>query len=208
MGTLLYRGQSMLPTFRELDLICYQRDCPVKAGDVVAFSLPGDRPCIVVHRVMKVTEDGLVTRGDNGEPDPDVVPISRVLGVVRAYNRNGRLHKVSGGVLGKAVALQCVVRRQGRRTVRKTVGSLYRYMVSHRVVSRWTSPYLGLRHSRFIKGGFEEDQLHHRAKAIGIRRPGADRWHIYFPYALIVDADSLPRLEEREVCTSSGRRDQ
>ena len=56
-----------------------------KVGDVVAVSVPAEAqadgyPSEVLHRVIEITEDGLVrTQGDNlDKPDPFAVPVSSV----------------------------------------------------------------------------------------------------------------------------------
>jgi signal peptidase I len=60
-------------------------DDPPKVGDVVAVPVPAEAqadgyPSEVLHRVIEITEDGLVrTQGDNlDKPDPFAVPVSSV----------------------------------------------------------------------------------------------------------------------------------
>jgi hypothetical protein len=189
---LVYRGPSMYPTFQELDLLRYQRDCPIRAGDVVAFKDPIILRT-VVHRVIRVTDNGLVTRGDNsGGIDPYLVPISHVLGVIRSCHRNGVPMRVRGGAVGRAIALGYIVRRHGRRAIRATAGPPYRYLSSRRVISRWTSPLLDLRLSTYLRSDGAEFQIHHHGRIAGICRPGTDRWHLFFPYGILIDVDLLP----------------
>jgi hypothetical protein len=57
---------------------------------------------MVIHRVIAVRPEGLITRGDNiSHNDPDVVPLSSVVGRVDAIRRgeNGPL-RVRGGTAG------------------------------------------------------------------------------------------------------------
>lgn len=201
--TLVYRGPSMHPTFQELDLLSYQRNCPVRAGDVVAFVNPVV-PRTVVHRVVRVTGRGLVTRGDNAAvADPYLVPVSHVLGVVRWCHRNGISQKVLGGAAGRRTARGHIVSRHGRRVLGAAAGPLYRYMVSRRVISRWTSPLFELRLSAYLRSDGREFQLHHNGRAVGVRSPGAQHWHLDFPYALLVDPDRLPEPLSGETDSAS-----
>lgn len=191
-NSLVYRGKSMYPTFRELDLLGYQRDRPIRTGDVIVFPHP-EKTHLVVHRVVRADPENLVTRGDNSaEVDLFSVPVPSVVGVVSTCHRNGRPRRVRGGAAGQAIASICTVRRKLQGTVVATVAPLYRFCVSRRVPSRWTSPHIDLRLSRFVRRDYEEYQLRHHGRAVGIRRENDKQWQLLFPYALFVNVDDLP----------------
>lgn len=181
----------MYPTFRELDLLSYRRDIPIKAGDVIAYPDP-DRPRVIVHRVQRLTPEGLATKGDNlPEADPYLVNPATVLGVVRICLRDGRSRRVRGGAAGQVVAARCAIRGQVLRVAAATAGRPYRFMVSRKIPSRWTSSHLDLRMSRYVRHEAEEFQLHHHGRAVGVRRQGEAGWQLHFPYPLFVDPDGL-----------------
>jgi signal peptidase I len=111
---LLYGGSSMHPLFRGGDLLdvvpCDASGA--RAGDVIAFTDQGGGP-VVVHRVVALTDAGLITRGDNNDClDDEAVREGHLLGRVAAINRGVRRIAVAGGRRGVLVARLVRLRRQ------------------------------------------------------------------------------------------------
>ena len=78
---VLVRGVSMEPTYATGDLVLAYRGSP-RVGDVVAYRHP--QGAVVIHRLVEVTDQGLVTQGDNvATVDPWVVAPQDVLGTAR-----------------------------------------------------------------------------------------------------------------------------
>ena len=98
-------GFSMYPFIRNLDTITIS---PLPAagprtGDVVAFVKPSTGS-LVVHRVIAVTKDGYLIRGDNTlEPD-GLLQKSSILGQVTRVEREGRSVSFGGGPEGSFIA--------------------------------------------------------------------------------------------------------
>jgi signal peptidase I len=100
-----YHGNSMAGTFRPGDYLAIEpvRVADVRHGDVVVYR--GQKEAgeseEIVHRVVAITPDGLVTRGDNN-PRVDDMPVSQeaLLGRVTHVERAGRVHPVWGGRWG------------------------------------------------------------------------------------------------------------
>lgn len=63
LSLVLVRGTSMEPTYVNGDLVIGYRAAQPTAGDVVVFRGPGDAP--VIHRLVRLEGERLVTRGDN-----------------------------------------------------------------------------------------------------------------------------------------------
>lgn len=91
-------GQSNCPTLQTGDVLTvYPIDFgSVKVGDFVTFyPVKGGPECpgrTATHRVVAVTSQGLVTRGDgNSFNDFGVVTPLRYVGVVECASRNGKL---------------------------------------------------------------------------------------------------------------------
>lgn len=101
----LYRGNSMRGTFVAGDglVISVLNVATVRCGDVVVFA---DRNGTaesrdVVHRVVRVCPEGLITRGDSNHfEDPVPVTAENLVGVVTQVRRGQRLIRVAGGWRG------------------------------------------------------------------------------------------------------------
>ena len=94
-GKLVYKtkGVSMQPMLtenRDLVIIAVPEG-RLKPGDVAFYRRGKD---YVLHRVIRVLEDGYLIRGDNTYV-LERVPESAVLGVLTAFNRKGKLHRVT-----------------------------------------------------------------------------------------------------------------
>ncbi len=80
-------GDSMKPLFRTrgctVKLIPYRGDA--KRDDVVLWREPTGK--YLLHRVVRVTEKGLVTRGDNRRLDDPEIPHDWVIAVLAGYYR-------------------------------------------------------------------------------------------------------------------------
>jgi phage repressor protein C with HTH and peptisase S24 domain len=100
----------MVPTLIPGDLVRVEPTRTPARGDVVTFSLGGD---VVTHRVVKVTRDSIVCRGDNRRaPDPPV-PLAELIGRVVEVAGKGPLRGGRGG-LWSASARQLARRLRAR----------------------------------------------------------------------------------------------
>jgi signal peptidase len=73
-------SESMVPTFYKGDMIIVQGEPNYNVGDIVVYDAPVYKYPII-HRVIEIKPDGLVTKGDNNHaPDPWVTPQSKVHG--------------------------------------------------------------------------------------------------------------------------------
>jgi len=80
------RGDSMHPVIREEDVLHVEPRQTFGPGDVVLVL--ADRG-LTAHRVVSISEETLLTRGDNAPGDDPPVALSRVLGVVTHVERDG-----------------------------------------------------------------------------------------------------------------------
>jgi signal peptidase I len=102
----IYNGESMKPLFKPGDILVV-RDLisdKVRYGDVVIIRRE-NRPMglaeNVVHRVIGVGPEYLITKGDNNpNPDTQLVTTENLVGLVIEFERNGHIYKVKGGMLG------------------------------------------------------------------------------------------------------------
>jgi len=76
---ILLFGNSMLPTIQPGALVIAQAQPDYHEGEIIAFS-DGHRN--VVHRILEVTEDGYLPRGDNNPSYDDMQTYDTILGKV------------------------------------------------------------------------------------------------------------------------------
>jgi phage repressor protein C with HTH and peptisase S24 domain len=82
------RGHSMVPSFRDGDLLAIAPLSTVRRGDVVLARIGGR---LVAHRVISVEGARALLRGD-ASPRIDTVPVEQLLGrVVDVRRRHGSL---------------------------------------------------------------------------------------------------------------------
>jgi signal peptidase I len=83
-------GISMYPTIRDGDIITLSPLNGIKpvTGDIVGFRHP-DTGKLIVHRIIKISSDSFLAKGDNSRDTDGVTPILNILGVVTSVERNG-----------------------------------------------------------------------------------------------------------------------
>ncbi len=82
-GVIIYRGSSMYPFLKSGDRITLINRFP-KIGDIIVFRKDGVN---LIHRVIRVTGNSFVTKGDNiEERDGFRVRVDEIIGVVSGIN--------------------------------------------------------------------------------------------------------------------------
>lgn len=103
-------GLSMTPFIRDCDRVTVEPlTKPVRLGDVVAFSNPHTEK-LTVHRVVKVSENGYLIKGDNCLGFDGLVPPEKMIGRVVHVACRGRGVRIG---LGKEKILIAFLSRQG-----------------------------------------------------------------------------------------------
>jgi|UniRef100_A0A7V6A1F6 hypothetical protein len=189
---LLYNGVSMNPLFREGDVVevipCQELE--VRAGDVVAFS-PPEKPGKVIHRVLAVTPEGLITKGDNLPCVDDwLIKPGDILGKVVAIHRQGRRLPVPRR---PPVALHLLkASRWCDRLLSRLFRPAYHRLAGSRLfrgrLGGWIKPEL----LYFSRNDGPEWQLWLGNLLIGRKLPHQAHWTIRRPFRLLVDEATLP----------------
>jgi signal peptidase I len=101
----IYNGGSMAPLFKPGDFLCSHRSVfrDIHLGDVVIFHWKGDdvRLDYVVHRVVSVKREYLITQGDNNfTPDSQLVTNDNLVGLVTFFERQNHKYPVVSGYKG------------------------------------------------------------------------------------------------------------
>jgi hypothetical protein len=96
----VYRGPSMNPTFQNGDFL-YLRSVAKKLviGDVIVFTGP-KRKRVIVHRIIAISPEGLITRGDHNSVCDSPVVLEQVIGKVEITENKRGVGSVDNGFWG------------------------------------------------------------------------------------------------------------
>jgi hypothetical protein len=190
-----HRGSSMHPTLHESDLLEIELygDGVVRVGDVIALA-PPDTDHLVVHRVVRVTPEGVCTRGDNNvDEDGWCLGSERVIGRVVAAWRGRRGRRVFGGWAGRLWAYAV----RGRRILDRVVLALLRpiyHALARVAIMRCLAPaFLRPRLVAFGTGEQQRLRLLLGRRIVGEYVPGWRKWRFRRPFRLLVDEAALPK---------------
>lgn len=183
---VVYTGPSMNPTLvapAMLEVRPYAPGESPRPGDVLFFHAP--QGIDVVHRLVRITAQGLQTRGDNNPyEDPYCLPQEAVIGQVIAVQSGSRRRVVHGGRLGLWQAHWWWAWRGGVLAwLAAWLGPLYRG------VGDWLAPHLPPAWQpqelllRTPQG--ERRRLVWRGRMIGEFVPQRGEWLIRRPYRLV-----------------------
>ncbi|MDM7992493.1 MAG: S24/S26 family peptidase [Candidatus Fermentibacter sp.] len=187
MRTLFYTGSSMYPLLRRGDvLLCLETDIGrVGRGDLVVFTPRGGEG-LVVHRVVRMLEDGrLVTRGDRC-PTEDPVPVDAASfaclarGRVRGY---GRRVPLPGGTAGFAQAALYRAWASLRRTCARRLPAAPAVLRSL-AAALWRP---GIGEVRLEGPHGPETRYVHRGRTVARWIPGLGVFHCRRLYSLVID---------------------
>lgn len=93
--TFISAGRSMLPVIRDrkdaVTLVKPRRE--IKPGDIVFYQR--DNGQFILHRVMFVNSDKYVMRGDNQWDNEYNIRRDQIIGVLKCFERNGKIHNVT-----------------------------------------------------------------------------------------------------------------
>ncbi|MFQ5615134.1 MAG: SynChlorMet cassette protein ScmC [Anaerolineales bacterium] len=192
---VVYTGPSMYPTLRDrelVDVVPYE-DRPVCPGDIVYFQPPEGNHA-VIHRVIRVTPEGIRTRGDNNPiADPYLIQPADITGQVVAVRRDQRQQPVAGGRRGYLTFYGARLTRLPSRLSTRLMHGIYHGLAKtglfHRLLPSNFRPRLvafRTRHQKYLKLMMGE-------RVVGQYDTRRKQWHIRRPFRLFVDESALPR---------------
>lgn len=91
-------GSSMTPFIRDGDvLIVAPLSSPLRRGDVVPFINPANNE-LLVHRILDISREGCLLKGDNNSVPDGRIPTSAIIGRVDRVAHGGRPARFGLGV--------------------------------------------------------------------------------------------------------------
>jgi hypothetical protein len=184
-------GTSMNPTLCELDVLEIEPygNRPVCVGDVIFFMPPGwNRPA--VHRVVRVTPEGIRTRGDNNNLiDSWVIMPEDVIGQVVRASRGRRERTIYGGTTGRLWTFWIGV----VKVLMKFPSVCYHFLARSRLLRYLLPLHKRMRIITIKQPTGKELQLLIGRRLVGRCKPGMEHWWIRRPFRIFIDVDSLPR---------------
>ncbi len=195
-----YFGPSMNPTLREPELMEIRPygNRPFRIGDVTFF-LPPETDQPIVHRIVSLTPEGIVTLGDNNNcNDPFFLRPEHIKGQVVAAWRGQKRRKIAGGLMGRATSRWLRCRRILDHGASPLLHPLYQSL-SHWGGIAWLLPAsCRPRVIAFHFQGRDQFQLLLGRRVIGRYDEKKQQWQIQRPFHLIVDGKALPRRQDRD----------
>ncbi len=183
----------MTPTLRESDMLeaAPYGDRPVRRGDVIVFT-PSVETRAMVHRVVRVTKEGVRTRGDNNRGDDSwFVRPSDIVGRVVARWRGQRRMLVAGGWAGHLAGRLRGPRRLLNRFLSRCLHAPYRGLARSGLVRLLLPKALAPRVVLYKIDGRDEPQLLFAGRVVGRYNSTRRQWMIHRPFRLLVDESSL-----------------
>ena len=183
-------GPSMYPTLRNGDglvLEKFRSFDEIIVGDIITYPHPDPAKSFdVVHRIIKIEEEGVITRGDNNNKvDPYLVRFEDIKGKVKAVKRNNKEIKLKNGSTGYILHKIMLFRKYS-----------FNFLYPLRMLSaaieesgllRMLHPLIKLEKMNVTNKSKKEILLIYKGRVIGRKNVKNNKWKIKFPYKLIID---------------------
>jgi signal peptidase I len=187
-------GASMTPTLSGEDIVEVEPCAQARAGDVLLFK-SGDK--LVIHRVVAVKPEGLMTRGDhNRQADASLLAPGDIVGRVVAAYRGSQKRRINSGIGGQLFCLQIRI----LRSLYRALAPGYRWAV-RRGIARWVMP---IWKPMVVSFKQEELRLLSGRRVVGWYHP-VRGWKLKPLFRLLVDETKLPRQPAGETPDATRR---
>ena len=185
-----YRGQSMKRTFRNGDYLYIQEFSldRLHPGDIVVVHSQASEIAKnhYVHRVVGITEEDLLTCGDNN-PGNDIEPVTEknYIGRVTCYERNGKIHKVWNGRLGMMRARVLHGRLLVIRAAKFFLKKPYRMIKKTNIVAKFWRPEIETIFFETHDGPLIK--YIHKDRTVASCWTDSNRWWFRRPYDFVIE---------------------
>ena len=184
-------GPSMYPTLRNGDglvLEKFKSFDEIIVGDIITYPHPDPAKSFdVVHRIIKIEEEGVITRGDNNNKvDPYLVRFEDIKGKVNAVKRNNKVVNLKNGSLGYLVH-RIMLFRKLLAPILKPL-RWFSAVIEESKVFNFLNSLIQIEKIEVKKKGIKEVLLIYNGKVVGKKNvEKGNRWDIKFPYKYFID---------------------
>ncbi len=193
-----YVGPSMNPTLREpelMEIVPYDNR-PYRVGDVVFFLSPENDQAIV-HRIVRVTPEGMSTLGDNNtHEDAFLLHPNDIGGQVVAAWRGRKRREIAGGLQGRLTSRWFRWRRALDRGASHLLHPFYHALSRWGVIASLLPAPFRPRVVVFRARGQDQSRLLLGQHIIGRYDEQNLQWQIQRPFRLFVDERALQRQQD------------
>lgn len=195
-----YRGESMKGTFRVGDWLHLEKVLfdSIRRGDIVVYrgSNKNGEEKELVHRVVSISQRGLITRGDNNRfVDGSAVTSDSLLGRVTSFERKGKRHKIKSRYLAFLLVQIYRIRFPFKRLIKIILKKPYQLLRKSGLIKRFLDPKVEKIFFSSEKGILIKYMW--GKKVVAKWWPEEDRFLCRKPYDLIInnpDISELPSL--------------
>ena len=186
-------GPSMNPILKGgdgLDLYTYRNRSEIRVGDVIVYPHPFGT-VDVVHLIIKIRRDGVITRGDNNNKiDPYTVGFDDIIGQVIAAKRQNRCVAIRGGKAGFCIHKFMLLRKYFILYGLGPLRFISNIIAGSRIFNIFHSAFnLKIIH---LNGGQQKQLiLVSGTRAIGRQSAESGEWEIRFPYKYFINKQRL-----------------
>ena len=185
-------GPSMYPTLKSGDsyiLNKYNSPDDIKIGDVIVFKNP-DEAISIVHRVVKKSYSGVITRGDNNNLYDDyVVKFEDIFGWIKFVKRENKQIQILNGFWGFIWHKLMLFRKYSRPFIVRPVIFIVD-LITQSGVFFFLQKMLTLNIVEVKRNDKIQQILTHKKKVIG-KRFENEQWQIKFPYRMFINKDKI-----------------
>lgn len=189
----IYRGPSMFPTFQNGDFLYLHSPLQkLYSGDVIVFTVL-DKADYVVHRVVSVSDQGVITRGDhNRQPDAFLVPLKQIIGRVEFVENKHGIRRVANGILGLELARIWWLILGLDRLSRRLFWMPYNFIRARRIASVFWRPKILKVWVQSERG--QQIKYLYKNRTVAVWNPSCRRFDCRKPFDLVIPS---PLNEER-----------
>lgn len=187
-----YNGPSMSPVLKPGDGIVVNKIAGLdtfKVGDIICFR-PENFEYFIIHRIIKITKNGIITRGDNNsENDIYLIDESFEPILVTGIRRGNKTIKVYGGTLGYLNQKKNIIFKKLRIIFKSSLKRILDQIAEYGIFYSMNIFKNRIKVLNYKMNYNEYDIMLLNKKQIGKRYKGQD-WNIRQPWRLFINPNN------------------